>query len=420
MTFLDTPGHAAFSNMRERGAKAADIAILIVAADDGVNKQTLEAYESIKESDTPFLVAINKIDKNGADVQKTKNSLVEAGIYIEGYGGNISFVEISAKNGTGIDELLETILLTAELEDLKGDLNKPATGLIIESDMDEKRGISASLIIKDGVLKRGMYVVAEESIAATRIFEDSLGKSINEAQFSSPIRITGFSSSLKILGLTKVPRIGETFYSFETKKEAENFIEETKNLKDSAPEDLNHVRENMIPLILKTDVAGTGEAIEQELQKIVCDDTCFKIVRKGVGDITESDLNFANADKGVIIVGFNVKVERTALDANEQIGATIKTFNIIYELTEWLNREFETRKPKKDVYEIKGKVKVLKFFSRTKNTQLVGGRVLEGSIKVGDAVRVIRNEEELLRGKIEGLQQNRSEVEVKEGLGLVV
>ncbi|MEZ4103342.1 MAG: GTP-binding protein [Candidatus Paceibacterota bacterium] len=417
MTFLDTPGHAAFSNMRERGAKAADIAILIVAADDGVNKQTLEAYESIKESDTPFLVAINKIDKNGADVQKTKNSLVEAGIYIEGYGGNISFVEISAKNGTGIDELLETILLTAELEDLKGDLNKPATGLIIESDMDEKRGISASLIIKDGVLKRGMYVVAEESIAATRIFEDSLGKSINEAQFSSPIRITGFSSSLKILGLTKVPRIGETFYSFETKKEAENFIEETKNLKDSAPEDLNHVRENMIPLILKTDVAGTGEAIEQELQKIVCDDTCFKIVRKGVGDITESDLNFANADKGVIIVGFNVKVERTALDANEQIGATIKTFNIIYELTEWLNREFETRKPKKDVYEIKGKVKVLKFFSRTKNTQLVGGRVLEGSIKVGDAVRVIRNEEELLRGKIEGLQQNRSEVkEVKEGL----
>ncbi len=417
ITFLDTPGHAAFSNMRERGAKAADVAILIVAADDGVNKQTIEAYQSIVESKTPFLVAINKIDKNGADVQKTKNSLVEAGIYIEGYGGDISCVEISAKAGTGIDELLETILLTAELEELTGDTDKLATGLVIESDMDEKRGISASLVIKDGVLKRGMYVVAEDSIAATKIFEDSHGKSIDEAQFSSPIRITGFSSSLKILGLTKVPRIGETFYSFNTKKEAENFIKEMKDIRTEDVEDTNHVRENMIPLILKTDVAGTGEAIEQEMRKIVCDDTCFKIVRKGVGDITESDLTFANADKGVIIVGFNVKVERTAMDANEQIGATIKTFNIIYELTDWLNKEFEKRKPKKDVYEVKGKIKVLKFFSRTKNSQLVGGRVLEGSIKVGNVVRVIRGEEEIMRAKIEGLQQNRSEVsEVKEGL----
>ncbi len=417
ITFLDTPGHAAFSNMRERGAKAADVAILIVAADDGVNKQTIEAYQSIVESKTPFLVAINKIDKNGADVQKTKNSLVEAGIYIEGYGGDISCVEISAKAGTGIDELLETILLTAELEELTGDTDKLATGLVIESDMDEKRGISASLVIKDGVLKRGMYVVAEDSIAATKIFEDSHGKSIDEAQFSSPIRITGFSSSLKILGLTKVPRIGETFYSFNTKKEAENFIKEMKDIRTEDVEDTNHVRENMIPHILKTDVAGTGEAIEQEMRKIVCDDTCFKIVRKGVGDITESDLTFANADKGVIIVGFNVKVERTAMDANEQIGATIKTFNIIYELTDWLNKEFEKRKPKKDVYEVKGKIKVLKFFSRTKNSQLVGGRVLEGSIKVGNVVRVIRGEEEIMRAKIEGLQQNRSEVsEVKEGL----
>ncbi|MEZ4211074.1 MAG: translation initiation factor IF-2 [Candidatus Paceibacterota bacterium] len=417
ITFLDTPGHAAFSNMRARGAQAADIAVLIVAADDGVNKQTLEAYQSIVESKTPFVVAINKIDKNGADVQRTKNSLVEAGIYIEGYGGNISCVEISAKNGTGIDNLLETILLTAELEELVGDKNKNATGLVIESDMDEKRGISASLVIKDGVLKRGMYVVVNDSISATKIFEDSHGKSVDEAMFSSPIRVTGFSSSLKILGLTKIPRIGETFYSFQTKKEAENFIEEMKDLHGENNSGENHVRENMIPVILKTDVAGTGEAIEAEIKNIVCDDTCFKIIRKGVGDITESDLTFANADKGVIIIGFNVKTERTAMDANEQIGATIKTFSIIYELTDWLKNEFEKRKPKKDVYEIKGKVKVLKFFSKTKNSQLIGGRVIEGSIKKGAHVRIMRNEEEVMRAKIEGLQQNRSEVsEVKEGL----
>lgn len=416
ITFLDTPGHAAFSNMRQRGAKAADIAILIVAADDGVNKQTLEAYQSIVESKTPFIVAINKIDKNGADVGRTKNTLVENGIYIEGYGGDISCVEISAKNGTGIDELLETILLTAEMEELKGDLSKPAKGLVIESDMDEKRGISASLVIKDGTLKRGMFVVVEDSMAATRIFEDSNGKSLDEAHFSTPIRITGFSSSVKALGLTKIPKIGETFYSFETKKEAEKFIEEMKELKETNEEE-QIVREKMIPVILKTDVAGTGEAIEKEIKKIICDDTCFKIVRKGVGDITESDLTFANADKDVIIVGFNVKTERTALDANEQIGATIKTFNIIYELTDWLNKEFELRKPKKEIVEIKGKVKVLKVFSRTKNSQLFGGRVLEGSIKTGNVVRVMRNDEEIMKGKIEGLQQNRSEVkEVKEGL----
>ncbi len=417
ITFLDTPGHAAFSSMRERGAKAADVAILIVAADDGVNKQTLEAYESIKESGTPFLVAINKIDKNGADVQKTKNSLVEAGIYIEGYGGDISYVEISAKNGTGIDELLETILLTVEMADLKGDISKPATGLVIESDMDVKRGISASLVIKDGVLKRGMYIAVDGSIAATKIFEDSNGKSIDEAQFSSPVRITGFSSSIKILGLTKIPKIGETFYSFKNKKEAEKFIEETKEeTKENGMEE-THTRENMIPLILKTDVAGTGEAIEKEMHKIVCDDTCFKIVRKGVGDITEADITFASAAKNAVIVGFNVKAERKALDANEQIGATIKTFSVIYELTDWLNTEFEKRKIKKETFEVKGKIKVLKFFSRTKNSQLVGGRVLEGFIKTGNTVRIIRNEQEIMRGKIQGLQQNRSEVtEVKEGL----
>lgn len=416
ITFLDTPGHEAFSNMRARGAKAADIAILIVAADDGVNKQTLEAYQSIVESKTPFLVAINKIDKNGADVQRTKNSLVEAGIYIEGYGGDISCVEISAKSGTNIDELLETILLIAEMEALTGDTSKPATGLVIESDMDEKRGISASLVIKDGKLKRGMYIVVDDSMAATKIFEDSNGKSIDEAEFSSPIRITGFTSNFKLLGLTKIPRIGETFYSFKTKKEAESFIEEMKDMKVETTEEY-HVREKMIPIILKTDVAGTGEAIEKEIRKFVCEDACFKIVRKGVGDITESDLTFANADKDVIIVGFNVKVERTAMDANEQVGATIKTFNIIYELTDWLKKEFEIRKPKKDFMEIKGQVKVLKFFSRTKNSQLVGGRVIQGEIRVGNIVRVMRKDEEIMKARIEGLQQNRSEVkEVKEGL----
>lgn len=421
ITFLDTPGHEAFSNMRSRGAKAADIAILVVAADDGVNTQTKEVYETIKESKTPFIVAINKIDKPGANLEKTKNSLLEAGIYVEGYGGNISVVEISAKQGTGIKELLDTVLLTAELEGLTGDPSINATGLVIESHLDEKRGISATLVIKDGVLSKGMFVVIDDAIASTRIFEDFRGKVITAAEFSSPICITGFSSSVKIFGLIKVPKVGETFYSFETKKEAEKFIEEgsgrstkTKPEDGSAGNDMNGF---YLPLIIKTDVAGTSEAVQTEVEKIISEGAKFKIIRVGVGDISESDLNFAQADRNVIIVGFNVKVERTALDANEQIGATIKSFNIIYELTDWLKKEISERRPRIDQEEIRGSMKVLKLFSQTKDKQVLGGRVNSGIIKVGDQVKIVRRDETVGRGKVVGLQQSKVEArQVSEGL----
>jgi translation initiation factor IF-2 len=251
ITFLDTPGHEAFSNMRSRGAKAADIAILVVAADDGVNSQTKEVFETIKETKTPFIVAINKIDKPGANIEKTKNSLVENGIYIEGYGGDISVVEISGKTGKGIPELLETILLTAELEGLKGDTNKNATGLVIESNLDEKRGVSATLVIKDGTLKKGMFIVADDAISTTRIFESFNGKSLTEASFSSPISITGFTCPTKIFGLVKVPKVGEKFYSFDTKKEAEAFILDIDKEGNERGGLADNTHEFCIPIILK-------------------------------------------------------------------------------------------------------------------------------------------------------------------------
>lgn len=418
ITFLDTPGHEAFSNMRARGAKAADIAVLVVAADDGVNAQTKEVFQTIVESKTPFIVAINKIDKPGANIEKTKNSLVEAGIYIEGYGGSISVVEVSAKVGTGIDTLLETILLTAELESLKGNPQKNATGYVIESNLDEKRGISATLVIKDGTLKKGMHIVVDDTIAGTKIFEDFTGKSITEATFSSPISITGFSSNIRLFGLVKVPKAGETFYSFETKREAEDFLAELKSLKEkdtNRPESDN--RAYNIPIIIKTDVAGTSEVVEAEVTKLVSEGSGFKIIRSGVGDISESDLNFAQADKNVVIVGFNVKVERTALEANDQIGATIKSFNIIYELTAWLREILEERRPRVEEKSITGAVKVLKIFSQTKNRLVFGGRVTEGVIKVGSFVDIVRRENKIGTGKIVGLQQSKVEAkEVSEGL----
>lgn len=418
ITFLDTPGHEAFSNMRARGAKAADIAILVVAADDGVNAQTKEVFDTITETKTPFIVAINKIDKNGANIEKTKNSLVEHGIYIEGYGGNISCVEISAKTGAGIDELLETILLTAELEGLTGDTTKNATGLVIESHADPKRGISATLVIKDGTLTKGMFVVAEDTMSTTRIFEDFKGESIDAAQFSSPIRITGFTCPAKAYGQVKVPKVGETFYSFETKKEAETFIEQSKitaNETEKTIETKNHAF--TIPVIIKTDVAGTNEAIAEAVSKITSENAGFKIIRMGVGDISESDLTFAQADKNVLIVGFNVKVERTALEANDQVGATIKTFSIIYELTAWLQKELDERRPRVEEKELRGSIKVLKIFNQTKNRLVFGGRVAAGAITVGDWVDIVRRDNKIGSGKIVGLQQSKVETKkVGEGL----
>ncbi len=418
ITFLDTPGHEAFSNMRARGARAADIAVLVVAADDGVKAQTKEVYDTIIESKTPFIVAINKIDKPGANIEKTKNSLLEAGIYVEGYGGNISVVEVSAKTGAGIDDLLETILLTAELEGLTGNPYVNASGIVIESNLDEKRGISSTLVVKDGTLRKGMFVVVGDTMATTRIFEDFTGTAITSATFSSPISITGFSSSVRIFGLVKVPKAGEEFRSFETKREAEDFVEACQTKKQSSEMLIeNETLRYTIPVIVKTDVAGTGEAIMEEIVKIVSENCGFKIVRAGVGDISESDLTFAQADKNVLIIGFNVKVERTALDANEQIGATIKTFNIIYELTDWLRKQLEDRRPRIEEKSVLGSIKVLKVFNQTKNRLVFGGRVNSGLIKVGSSVDILRRENKIGSGKIVGLQQSKVEAkEVGEGL----
>lgn len=409
ITFLDTPGHEAFSKMRTRGAEAADIAILVVSAEDGVKTQTLEAYKTIVENKVPYIVAINKIDKPNANVDKTKMDLAEKGIYLEGQGGDIPFVSISAKVGTGVEELLDLIILVADLQEFKGDPTLNATGIIIEAKCDPKRGISATCIIKDGTLKSGMFVATGQAIVTTRILESFKGLPIKEATFSSPIKLVGFES---------MPEVGNIFKSFKTKKEAENYVNNIKdeNLNNKIPEEKINQNGKIIPIIIKTDVMGSIEAIEKEITKLNNEEISFKIISSGVGAINESDLKMGSINKESVIVGFNTKLDNGARDLNESLKVNVETFEIIYKLTDWLKDLKEERRPRQETIEVIGSLKILKTFGATKDKQVVGGKVTVGRIALGSKVRIIRREFEIGNGKIVELQTNKiKSKEVLEG-----
>lgn len=400
ITFLDTPGHEAFSKMRTRGAQAADIAILVVSAEDSVKAQTMEAYNTIIENKVPYIVAINKIDRPNANIEKTKMDLVEKGIYLEGLGGDIPFVLISAKEGTGINELLNMIILVSDLQEFKGNTSLNASGVIIEAKRDPKRGISATGIIKNGTLKSGMFVTTGTSLVTTRILENFLGKPVKEATFSSPIHFVGFES---------MPEVGSSFESFNTKKEAENFIKEiiNENLNNKTSEKRTESVGKIIPIIIKTDVMGTIEAIEKEMAKLNTNEISFKIIGKGVGAINESDLKMANTNKDGVIVGFNAKMDNGARDLNETLKVKVETFNIIYKLIDWLKDLVEERRPRQETIEVIGALKVLKTFGSTKGKHIVGGKVTAGKITLGSNIRIIRRDFEIGTGRIAELQINK-------------
>lgn len=408
ITFLDTPGHEAFSQMRLRGAGVADIAILIVSAEDGVKAQTLEALDAIKKAGIPFIVAINKIDRPNADVDRTKTSLIENEIYLEGLGGDIPYALTSAKTGDGVSELLDLLLLAADLQELTGDPKINAEGIVIESNIDKKKGISATLIIKNGALKSGMYVLAGSSIAPVRIMEDFTGKKIKEARFSSPIRLIGFDS---------VPQVGQSFISFEKKKDAEKaaleYTASKRKQKAKADATLNDEEDpvTLIPIIIKTDVLGSVDAIKHEIEKItVPDHVELKIVHEGAGSISESDVKVAGGNQNTIILGFNVSVDERARSIAERSGIEIETSNIIYELAEWLEGAIKARTPKLKTVEVTGRAKVLKTFSKVKNKQVIGARVEDGTIRLSGHVRIMRKDEEIGDGNITNLQSQKAAV----------
>ncbi|HUC89119.1 MAG TPA: translation initiation factor IF-2 [Candidatus Paceibacterota bacterium] len=409
ITFLDTPGHEAFSKMRARGASAADIAVLVVSAEDSIKAQTIEAYNTIIESKIPYIVAINKIDKPSANIEKVKMDLVEEGIYLEGMGGDIPYVPISAKVGTGINELLDMILLVADLQGFAGNPKIPAKGVIIEANREPKRGISAACIIKDGTLKSGMFVVSGTAIVNTRIFENFLGKPIKEATFSSPILLSGFES---------MPEVGSVFESFNTKKEAESYASNKREeMLDKKAASANESQTGkIIPIIIKTDAMGTIEALEKEINKLNSEEISFKIISAGVGAISESDIKMGNVNKESIIVGFNIKMDNGARDLNESLKVNIQIFNIIYKLTDWLKEIVEERRPRVESIEVTGSLKVLKKFGATKERQVVGGKVTTGRITLGGTVRIIRRDFEIGKGRIVELQMNKiKSKEIQEG-----
>jgi translation initiation factor IF-2 len=401
ITFLDTPGHEAFQKMRLRGADVADVAILVVSAEDGVKPQTLEALESITHAGIPYIVAINKIDKPTANIPLAQASLIEHGIYIEGMGGDVPWTPISAKAGTGISELLDLVILTADLQELTGHPHQPAVGQIIEGKLDPKRGNTATLIIKDGTLESGQFVVSGHTYSPVRIMEDFQGKPIKTATLSTPVRIVGFSD---------IPEVGAPFTVVGSKKEAEARISATTSTTVVANTMPPRPTLPTIPILIKADVLGTLDAITHELDKFQSDRIAVRVIDATVGDITVSDVQNVSATDDALIVGFNVKVDRAAQDVAERLGVEINTFDIIYELSEWLNTALKHRTPKREDSIASGKVKILKHFSSQKNSHVLGGRIEEGSIKLQQRVKILRRDIEVGKGIIKNLQQYKSDV----------
>lgn len=394
ITFLDTPGHEAFSKLRARGAKAADIAVLVVAADDGVKPQTIEALEHIKKAELPFIVAINKIDKPEANAEKVKKELSENDVLVESWGGKIPSIEISAKAGKNINELLDLIELLADMSELKASLDKPAEGIVIETNLDPRRGFVVSLLILDGTLEIGDYILSGTSGGKIKIIEDFLGHSVARASFSSPVAVVGFN---------ELPIIGEKFASdkisftpaLKVAKKIGAFIEKSLETDEEK-------KDNKIYVIIKADISSSAEALKEALLKMN-----VKILKSEVGNVSENDLKMALISNAVV-VAFNVKVD-PAISAWRQ-NLTLISGNVIYEVLDGVKKVIEEKsKPRAEREEI-GRLEILAVFRQEKNRQVVGGKVISGEVVKGVRMEVIRNENAVGQGRIISLQSEKKEV----------
>ncbi len=407
ITFIDTPGHEAFAGVRSRGASIADIAILIVSGEDGVKPQTMEALKFILQSKTPYIVAITKIDKPSANVERAKQSLLEHEIYVEGYGGEVPCVPVSAVSGAGINDLLDMILLVSDVEGIKGDPTISAEGIVLEVTRSKEKGVTATLVIKDGTLKKGMVIVSGDSTSVLRSIEDFAGKKIDSATLSMPIRVTGWDT---------MPKAGNTFDSFTGKKEADKFLStgiHTTSVHSKQSVSPTELRVS-IPIVIKTDVAGSLEAVEYELKKLATDKVFLKVIQSGTGDINESDIKIATGGDKAMVVGFNVKMDSSTKNLSERDGIDVELFSIIYKLVERIQEIVLSHTPKVEVVEVSGKAKIIRFFSSVKDKQIIGGKVIEGVVRLGDEFKIMRRGAEVGMGKIRELQQQKvktSEVE---------
>ncbi len=408
ITFIDTPGHEAFSAMRSRGARVADVAVLVVAADEGVKPQTEEAIIHIKESGIPMIVALNKIDKPEANAERVSQQLAEKEIYLESIGGKIPSALISAKKKEGLEDLLELIILTAELENLTGDVSVPAEGVIVESHIDSMKGCTVTVIIEKGVLKKQDIIATKSACGKIKSLKDFQGKEIDGAFPSMPVTICGFSG---------VPFVGDNFRVFADSDSAQKFMKKESDKKNNVIEKkITNKDQEQINLILKTDFLGSLEAIEGMLNQISQERVVLKIIKSGVGDINESDVKMAKSGKAEII-GFKVKSANDIINLAERDSVNIFIFNIIYELVEHVKKVMEKAiNPRKERINL-GKAKVLAVFIQDKNRQIIGCKNIQGEIKRGSYLEIFRlnpesKEEELVgKGKISNLKRGEKNVE---------
>ncbi len=419
ITFIDTPGHAAFTEMRSRGAKITDIVIIIVAADDGVMPQTKEAIDHAKASGVPIIVAINKIDKPGANPDRVMQELAEYGLTPDIWGGDTLYNKISAKTGTGIEDLLDNILLVAEMEGYKANPNRYAIGSVIESRLDKHLGPVVTVLIQNGTLRIGDPIVVGTSFGKVRSLKNDMGNEIVSAMPSTPVEITG---------INEVPSAGDKFMAFETEKEAKQVSEKRKEVqrlnasrgsKAVTLDDLfSRVQEGVkeVNVIIKADVNGSAEAVKNSLEKIEVENVKVKVIRSSVGAITESDIVLAKASSA-IIVGFNVRPSNQIKDYAKEQGVEIRLYDIIYkaveEMTDALKGMLEP------VYEEKiiGEATVKQLFKFSKIGTIAGSYIGEGIVKKDAKARLIRDGVVIYNGEIGSLQREKDAVkEVKKGL----
>ena len=419
ITFLDTPGHEAFTSMRARGAQITDVAILVVAADDGVMPQTVEAINHAKAAGIPIIVAINKIDVPGANPEKVKQELMKYELVPEEWGGDTVFVEISAKQHINIDQLLEMVLLVSDMQDLKVNPNKQAKGVVIEARLDKAKGPIASVLVQRGSLDVGDTVVVGTSIGRIRSMKDYKGKRVKCAGPSTPV---------EIMGLTKVAEAGETFYEVKDEKMAKHLIErrERKAREDAMNaynkvtlsnlfEQMEHENLKQLNIIVKADVQGTAEALKQSLEKLSDNEVAVKVIHSNAGAINESDVNLAKAAKAIII-GFNVRPNATAKEVAEKQGVEIKLYSVIYQALE--DVEAAMNGLLDPVYEEKviGNVEVRQTFKVSNVGTIAGGYVKDGKVERNAGVRVIREDVVIHEGKLASLKRFKDDVkEVAKG-----
>ncbi len=405
ITFLDTPGHEAFSAMRAHGANITDVVVLVVASDDGVKPQTVEAINHAKVASVPVVVAINKIDLPEADSERVKRQLADSGLSPEGWGGDVPMVEVSAKSGKNIEQLLEMILLVADLKELKADPDLPATGVVIESHMQAGRGPIATVLVQEGTLKIGDPLVIGQTYGKVRIMENYLSKKISQAGPSTPVRIAGIQD---------VPNFGDRFLTVDDEKTAKE-LTKVKTIKRKVisiteiSKDLKEGKTKELKIVLKADVAGSLEAIKKSLKDVSTEEVKINVIHEGVGDISESDVNMAVASHALVI-GFRVKANAAVMNLIKRENIKISIYEIIYQLLDDLAAALSGLLEPEIVEVELGRLSVLAVFRSVKNEKIIGGKVTSGKIENGTEARIVREKDTIGEGHISNLQQNKKDV----------